>query len=124
MVERRKCAKFSRPEENCECAKVVEVKGYFPVTTFNAKVKDNGDLTGIHNVKSRIDDTAWEVYCTHPECPGKKEEHGTYVGNVEPYFDCFAPDKCPKIQPIVQNDFETKKRKKGFLERIKEYIFK
>lgn len=47
----------------------------------------------MHNVKTRADTICFSVYCTHTHY--SKEE---FVGNVEPYFACFAPSGCPKLQ--------------------------
>ena len=95
MNEQRKiCAESFYEDRNCRYAKVVEEKGEYPVITFQAKEKNGApDFSTMHNVKTRVDTTCFCVYCTHPSHSKEK-----FIGSVEPYFSCYAPNDCPELQ--------------------------
>lgn len=108
--QRRVCAELFNKDKNCCYAKIVEEKGEYPVITFQAKVKDGKlDINTIHNMKSRIDNHCYCVYCTHPSL---NEER--LVGSVEPYFAFYAPTNCPILQAC-----ETSQEKITLFKRVK-----
>lgn len=91
--ERKICADFCHKEKKCFYAKIVEEHGEYPVITFEADVKEEiPDLATMHNVKTRVDTTRFCVYCTHSHYSEEK-----FIGTVEPYFSCFAPNDCPEL---------------------------
>ena len=92
--QRKVCAEFFHDDLNCQHVKVVQEHGYYPVTIFQAKVKDGlPDLSTMHNVRTRVDETCFCAYCTHPSLSVEK-----FVGSVEPYCTCYAPNDCPELQ--------------------------
>ena len=117
MSEQRKvCAESFYEGRNCRYAKIVEEKGEYPVITFQAKEKNGApDFSTMHNVKTRVDTSCFCVYCTHPSYSKEK-----LIGNVEPYFSCYAPNDCPELQ----KECETFTRTPTIWERVKNFFKK
>lgn len=85
------CADSPYGKQNCPYARVVNEEGEYPVTIMYEETRPDGVKEQV--TRSRVDKTAWVVYCKHPNCPKQQP-----MGSVEPYGGiCRVPRDCPLL---------------------------